>query len=403
MSQRTDEVLYLIHYSSDIGLKGKNRPDFVRQLKANLRRQLPLRRVQEVQSRLLAWGPTPDLDLSRVFGVAWWAVPRVVAPPTWDAVVVTGVAMAREALARGDVRSFAVRARRSDKRYPKTSLAMERELGAAIVEATGLKVNLSQPDLTVWVEVLRDRAFVYTQKHRGYQGLPVGISGKVFGLFSGGVDSLMAAWFMARRGAAVELVHFHAFTEARYAHQDKAGALAQALAAFIPGLRVHYIPYYLFQAATLSLSARDQRYELIIFRRFMARAAVALAQKHGGQAIFTGDSLAQVASQTMENLAAVDDAVGGFPLFRPLIAFNKDETIGWAERLGFYDIAKRPYKDCCAIISKNPVTRARLERVQALEAQLNLEPVLQASLDAVETIAYPADDLPPWPAPNSEA
>jgi len=261
-----------------------------------------------------------------------------------------------------------------------------------VVEATGLKVDLTQPDLTLWVEVLSDRAFLYTEKYRGYQGLPVGISGRVMGLFSGGVDSLMAAWFMARRGAAVELVHFHAFTEARYAHHDKAGALAQALAAFIPGLRVHYIPYYLFQTATLSLSPREQRYELILFRRFMARAAEALARRYGAQAIFTGDSLAQVASQTMENLVAVDDAVT-IPLFRPLIAFNKEETIGWAERLGFYEIAKQPYKDCCSIISKNPATRARIDVVRSLEERLDLEPVLRASLEAVETIAYPAPDL----------
>jgi len=125
MTERTDQVLYLIHYSSDIGLKGKNRPDFIRQLKQNLRRQLPLRDIRMLQSRLLARGPRPDLDLSRVFGVAWWAVPRVVMPPTWENLVAQGVDLVQRTLRQRPVRTFAVRARRSDKRYPKTSLAIE--------------------------------------------------------------------------------------------------------------------------------------------------------------------------------------------------------------------------------------------------------------------------------------
>ncbi len=388
------EHLYLIHYSSDIGLKGKNRGDFIKQLKRNLRRQLPLQQVREVRGRLLAWGPRPDLNLARVFGVAWWAVPRQV-PPRWEAIVEAGVALAREAMARCEVRTFAVRARRADKSFPKGTLAIERELGAAIVQATGLGVNLTRPDLTVRVEIIPGQAFVFTDAHQGFQGLPVGTAGKVLGLFSGGVDSLIAAWLMARRGAAVELVHFHAFTAARYAHHDKAGRLAQALAAYIPGLRVHYVPYHLFQAATLDLPRREARYELVVFRRFMARLAARLARQRGAAAIFTGDSLAQVASQTMENLTAVDAGVD-FPLFRPLIAFNKQEIIAWAERLKFYDLAKQPYKDCCSIISRNPATRARLEVVEAIEQRAGLDAVLEASLAEVETIAYPAADLPAW-------
>ncbi len=385
-------VPYLIHYSSDIGLKGKNRPDFIRQLKRNLRRQLPLQRVRLVHGRLLAEGPHAHLDLARVFGVAWWAVPRLV-PPTWEAIVAAGIDLAREAAHKEQARTFAVRARRADKTFPKGTLEIEREVGAAIVQATGLRVNLSHPDVTVHVEIIPGQAFVFGNKQRAYQGLPVGSTGKVLGLFSGGVDSLIAAWLMARRGAAVELLHFHAFTEAQYAHHDKAGHLAQALAAYIPGLRVHYAPYYLFQAATLDLPRREARYELIVFRRFMARLAVRLAHEHAAAAIFTGDSLAQVASQTLENLVAVDAAVT-IPLFRPLLAFNKEEIIAWAERLGFYDLAKRPYKDCCSLVSKHPATRARLEVVQAIETRIRVDEVLAATQQAVETIAYPAPDLP---------
>ncbi len=380
--------LYLVHYSSEVGLKGQNRGAFIRQLQRNIRAQLPVTKVQFWQGRLLVESPHEDLDFSRVFGVAWWTRPHVVEPATPEALHAAVQSMARALQDRyTQPPTFAVRARRVDKRFPLNTLQLERELGAAVVQAVGWKVDLTTPQVTFYVDVLPGRAFLYIEKHPGHHGLPVGVSGRAFGLYSGGIDSIMAAWYMARRGVEVELVHFHAFTEARHAHEGRAGKLAQHLARYLPRLRVHYLPYHHFMAATLDLQGREQRYELVLFRRFMARIAEHLARQEGGQAIFTGDSLGQVASQTMENLAAVDEAVS-LPFFRPLLAFNKQEIIDQGERLGFYALVLEPYKDCCSIVSRNPATRSRLERIRDLEARLPLQEAMARTLEEREVYEY---------------
>lgn len=391
-------ALYLVHYGGEIALKGHNRKDFIRQLKENIRAQLPVTRVHVWQNRLLVESPQEDLDISLVFGVAWWTRPTVVPNPTPEALQDAVLEVARsEAAHRDAAPTFAVRARRVDKTFPLSTLALERDLGTVVVQHLGWKVNLGTPDVTLYVDVLPGRAFVYTEKHPGHHGLPVGISGRAFGLFSGGIDSVMAAWFMARRGLEIDLVHFHAFTEARHAHEGRAGKLARHLARYLPRLRVHYLPYHHFMAATLALSPREQRYELVMFRRFMARIAAHLARRYGGQAIFTGDSLGQVASQTMENLAAVDAAVT-LPVFRPLIAFNKQEIIDLGERLGFYALVLEPYKDCCSIVSRYPATRVRLEEVEALEARLPLEEAMHRTLAEREVYVYtPQGEAHPVP------
>lgn len=380
--------LYLVHYGSEIGLKGKNRSDFIHQLKRNIQAQLPVERVRPLHGRLLVESPRDDLDFSLVFGVAWWTRPLVVENPTPQALSEAIVVLARQAREDFDQDpTFAVRARRADKTFPWNTLTLERELGASVVQALGWQVNLSRPQVTLHVELVPGRAFLYHQKHPGHHGLPVGSTGRAFGLFSGGIDSVMAAWYMARRGVEVELVHFHAFTQARYANEGRAGKLARHLARYLPRLRVHYFPYHHFQAATLDLSPKEQRYELVVFRRFMARIAEILARQGRGQAIFTGDSLGQVASQTMENIAAVDAAVS-IPFFRPLLTFNKQEIIDMGERLGFYQLVLEPYKDCCSIISRNPATRARMDLVEAIEESIHLPRLLETTLQERETFTY---------------
>ncbi len=380
--------LYLVHYGSEIGLKGKNRVDFIRQLRRNIQAQLPVEKVSLLHGRLLVESPHEDLDFSRVFGVAWWTKPLVVEKPTPASLHEAILTLAQRARERFQEKpTFAVRARRVDKGFPLGTLALERELGAVVVEALGWKVDLTHPQVTLHVDIVPGRALLYDEKHPGHHGLPVGSTGKAVGLFSGGIDSVMAAWYMARRGVTVELVHFHAFTEARYAHEGRAGKLARHLARYLPQLRVHYFPYHYFQAATLDLPPRQQRYELVVFRRFMARIAERIAREQGGQAIFTGDSLGQVASQTMENLAAVDAAVH-IPFFRPLLAFNKQEIIDLGEALGFYSLVLEPYKDCCSIISRNPATRARMDVVEAIEARINIERLMEVTLAARETFCY---------------
>lgn len=381
-------VLYLVHYGSEVGLKGKNRMDFIRQLERNIQAQLPVERVRFWHGRLLVEGAQSGLDFSRVFGVAWWTEPLVVTPPTSEGLCQAVVQLAYQVGQQfAHAPTFAVRARRVDKNFPWGTQEIERQLGAQVVQELGWKVNLNSPEVTLYVDVLPGQAFLYHQKFPGHHGLPVGSTGRAIGLFSAGIDSVMAAWYMARRGVEVELVHFHAFTQAQRAHQGRAGRLAQHLARYLPQLQVHYFPYHLFQAATLDLPPRLQRYELVVFRRFMARVAQRVAQARQAQALFSGDSLGQVASQTMENLSAVD-AVVDLPFFRPLIAFNKQEIIDQGEALGFYALVLEPYKDCCSLISRNPATKARMEAVLEIEERIGIAQLVEETLAAGETRLY---------------
>ncbi len=376
------EKKYIVHYA-EIGLKGRNRPEFERKLMKNLRRQHPVTDVRRLPGRLVVESEA-ELDLGNVFGVAWWAPAQEVEP---DPDVMAGAAVEAVRPYLGKVETFAVRATIADKRFGMRSPDLEAHVGGIVQEAHGLAVNLSKPDLTVHLEVVLPEAFVMTEKKRGPGGLPVGMAGKLVGLFSGGIDSTVAAYLMAKRGAALELLHFYALRDARAAHEAKVGELAAEVARYVPRLMVHYAPYHEFQLATGNLPARLRRQELVVFRRFMARCAERLAELRWAKGIFSGDSLGQVASQTLENLAAVDHAIRG-PLFRPLISFDKVEIIDLARRLGFYERAIGPYKDCCSIISRNPATVARIEYIEAIEAEIDIEGLIQSALKEIRSYVF---------------
>jgi thiamine biosynthesis protein ThiI len=372
---------YLVHYG-EIALKGRNRPDFERKLAGNIERQHPGSRVERRSGRMLVRGDV-DLDLSNVFGIAWWAS-VIELPVEMDRLRQESLDLARAE--SGDARTFAVRVRRADKSFELTSQELETVIGADLDQSLDLSVDLDNPDLTLGIEVADGSALLFVERREGPRGLPVGISGRLIGLYSAGIDSAVAAYLMGKRGAEVELVHFHALASAAEAHQAKAGKLAARIADFFPSLTVHYIPYHHFQMATSNLS-RHQRQELVVFRRFMARVAEQIAAERGALGLFSGDNLGQVASQTLENLRAVDEIVKG-PLFRPLVAYDKQEIIDLGILLGFDPLANLPYKDCCSIIARHPTTRAHPDILQDLEEQIGMEGVVERTLTEVEVFRY---------------
>jgi thiamine biosynthesis protein ThiI len=262
---------------------------------------------------------------------------------------------------------------------------VEREAGEEVQKATGAGVDLSHPDVTIYAAAAQEGTYVFTEKIPGPGGLPVGTSGKALALLSGGFDSIAAAYYLAKRGAQVDFLHFHAFPNAAQVLESKIADITGKLSAWTQSERLYLASYFPFESRVWELDAREQRYELVVFRRLMARTAEALCRKLGYQAIILGDSLGQVASQTMENIAAVDEVVT-MPVFRPLIGMDKVEVVQFVRGLGLYDEATADYKDCCSIIARNPAIKAHMPSVHALEEKLGMDSLVAEMVGIVEGV-----------------
>jgi len=378
----------VVHYH-EIGLKGGNRRPFTRALFRNLQRALSrfYAKVHELFDRLLV--KVEDdllvdalLAAAKVFGVAYTAPVRLL-PKSVEAMIDAAV-QTYTVLASGK-ETFAVRVRRVDKSFPLTSHELERMIGQQVVAATGAPVNLNAPDILLSFRVYQDCVYQLGPKVQGIGGLPVGVTGKVLALISGGIDSPVAAWLMMKRGCFVDFVHFHAFPSNDEAVAEKVPKLVERLV--VPqGVTscLFLVPYHTFQLALLTAKV-PLKLELVLFRRFMVKVAKQIAKEYGHQAIVTGDNLSQVASQTLENLSVLDNA-SDLPVFRPLLTYDKQEIIALAQQIGIYDLSIQPYKDCCSLIARHPETKAKLHEVLEAESTLPIEQLISRSLDEMSVI-----------------
>ena len=382
----------VVHYQ-EIALKGNNRPWFIARLARNLReatRDLGVREVRVLMGRIEVlldedadWSILRD-RLSRVFGVANFAQAGR-APLDVDAIAQAILGDLGERTAP----TFRVSARRADKRFPLTSPQIEREVGGRIKEAKGWTVNLDDPELTIHVEALTTDAFYYFGKELGAGGMPVGVSGRVVCLLSGGIDSPVAAWRLMRRGCRVLLVHFHSYPILSRASQEKVRELARVLARYQFHSRLFLVPFgEIQQQVTLSVAPPLR---VIIYRRLMMRIAEQIARQSRAQALVTGEVVGQVASQTLENLASINRVVT-MPVLRPLIGLDKDEITAEAQRLGTYEISIIPDQDCCTLFTpRHPATKARTTDVERAEATLPVDEIVQRAVAAaaVEDCQFP--------------
>lgn len=377
----------------ELATKGKNRPWFVDRLKKNLQLAtvgLDVTRVRKVMSRIeLVLGRDASWDairdrLAYVTGVANFSQ----AGRTTSDLDALGAAILG-GLGHRAPRSFRIAARRSDKRYPIPSPEIERRLGSVVHLARGWPVNLSSPDLTIHVEVMRDYAFYAFEKVPGPGGLPAGVSGRVACLLSGGIDSPVAAWRMIRRGCRAQLIHFHGHPFQSTASREKARELAQVLTRYQLRSRLYLVPFGEVQRrVTLEVPAPLR---VVVYRRLMLRIAERLAGWEGASALVTGDAIGQVASQTLDNLVAVG-AAATMPVFRPLVGMDKDEVVAEAQRLGTYDISIRPDEDCCRLfVPPHPSTRATRAEAEGAEAALPLNELVEYAVQAavVEHFRWP--------------
>ena len=388
----------LVHYH-EISLKRGNRPLFLRQLTRNLARAVsdvgPVR-LRQLSGRILL-----DLDgnerpetvrdrAARVCGVAsvalaWRVESTLDAMKAAVAHVIEGRRFA----------SFRISARRAFKTYPMTSVEINRELGAFVLERVGreyTRVDLHDAELEIHVEVLPAETFVYVHAAPGPGGLPVGASGVVAALLSGGIDSPVAAWRMMKRGCRVVFVHFHSVPYLPATSQAKARALVERLTEWQYRSDLLLVPLGEIQREVVLAVPPPLR--VVVYRRMMIRIAQALARPVGALALATGESVGQVASQTLHNIARIDE-VAEMPVLRPLIGMDKLEITGEAQRLGTFEISIEPDADCCTLfVPRHPATRVSTDEVREAEARLDLSRLVGMGVDGARLESF---EFPPVP------
>ena len=378
--------LLLVRYG-EIFLKGLNRPYFIRSLVRKIRYALRGMgtNVWVHDGRIIVDG-IEDMDevtnrVTRVFGVHS-VCPAVEMPKEdFDALCEQAARMMS-----GTTGTFKVNARRSDKRYPMTSPEINAEIGGRILDANpNLRVDLHDPDHVMNVEIRDQQAYLYVRVIPAVGGMPVGTNGNATLLLSGGIDSPVAGWMIAKRGVQINAVHFHSYPYTSEQAREKVLDLARKLSFSCCGIKVHIVPF-----TEIQLQIRDkcpEEYTTLVMRRFMMRIAERIALQTGSGGLITGESIGQVASQTMEALGTTDSVVS-MPVFRPLIGFDKSEIIDIAKKIDTYELSSLPYEDCCTIFTpKHPATRPKKEKVEEAESVLDTESLIEAALAGTEVVS----------------
>lgn len=385
----------LIHFG-EIWLKGCNRNFFIRNLRGAVKRALQgIRResiVREDQRILIFFQSAAEAEralqrLLLVPGIANIGLGRAV-DLSLDAVE----RAALELMADGGFRSFAVRAKRANKHFPLRSMEIERRIGAAIVRQAqrlgqGRRVDLENPERTCFIEITSCRAVLYARKARGVGGLPPNSSGRLLCLLSGGIDSPVAAYRIICRGVRLGFVHFHGGPAAPgEASEPVARALVRRLTVYQGASKLYLVPFDRIQREIVAKA--PQSFRILIYRRMMIRIAERLAWRHRARGIVTGDSIGQVASQTLANMNAVG-AAAGLPLYRPLCGTDKEEIMALARRIGTYDISIEPFSDCCPMyLPRSPEVFASVAKLDAAEAHLDIEALVKLGTDSTVREIY---------------
>ncbi len=377
-------TLFTVHYG-EIALKGKNRRDFENRLVDNIKKSLSEKGnalVRKKESRLVVdfQGKESDAEgiLSKTFGVEWFSK-AVKTGRKIDEISEAALMLAKP------YKNLAlkVETKRADKGYPLTSPEISRRIGLDL-DSKGFLTILKKPHEKIFVEILSDCALVSIGRKRSAGGLPLGSSGKVVSLLSGGIDSPASSWLMMRRGCTASLLHIHPFPSNKDKQISKMKKIVRKLREYSPvPLSLYLAPYEEFYRNAFSIRSR---LELVVFRRFIMRLAGRIAMREKAHAIVNGDNLGQVASQTIENIRAVS-GVSSAPVFRPLIGYTKAEIIELAKRIGTYEQSLLPYRDCCSLISqKHPATKAKAGDAEKTEKEIGIEKILDATLKKTEKL-----------------
>ncbi len=384
----------IIHYH-ELALKGRNRPYFEGRLVRHIRQALKglgIVRVEPLHGRIRVvlkdearWEPIRE-RLARVFGIANFSLNQAVALDLGKPDLELLKNAAGTMIEGKSFSSFRVSTRRADKRFPLTSMDVDRALGAHIGALTGKKVDLSDPDLTIHVELMARHSYVAAGKEPGPGGMPTGVSGKVACLLSGGIDSPVAAYRMLQRGCKAIFVHFHGRPFVTRASEEKVREIAELLTRYQLYSRLYLVPFGDIQRQIVLGAPAPLR--VVLYRRLMIRIAEELARREKCWALVTGDSLGQVASQTPENLTVVEEAAG-LPILRPLIGMDKQEITDQAQRIGTFETSIEPDQDCCKLfVPDHPSTRTGLDPIRKAERSLEIDALIKQGLDKTELAEF---------------
>lgn len=384
--------LYIVR-CGEVALKGMNKPYFERVLLERVRKSLEV--YDDVEAHwidgLMFVRVPADIDEDevisrcvRVFGVASVS-PAVEVPKDINEIGRKAGEFMNDILKAEDIKTFKVRAKRADKNFPIESPEIARQVGGMVLKASKvLGVDVHRPDCTLNVDVRKEAAYIYRDKVKGFGGLPLGTNGKGMILMSGGIDSPVAAFMMAKRGMSIEAVHFHSYPYTSQRAQEKVEDLVKVLAGYMGTVRMHVINLLPIQEEIVKNCPEDET--TLLVRRFMMRIAEKVAEKNKCMMLITGEDLGQVASQTAEALVVTDNVVS-MPVMRPLIAMDKVDIMEKAREIGTYEISIQPYEDCCTVfLPKHPVTKPKLPRIEKSESALDVDALVKAAVESEEIL-----------------
>jgi len=383
----------------EVALKGLNKPYFERMLADRIKRVLKKYEGAEVKrSEGLIFVKTPKEygfdsvagDISRVFGVASVS-PAVETASDMEEIGRAAVEYMQRLVREKGVKTFKVEAKRADKSFPVQSPDIARQIGAKIlIGCKVLKVDVHNPDCLLFVDVRKERSYIFEQKISGFGGLPLGTNGKGMVLLSGGIDSPVAAWMMAKRGMLIEAIHFHSYPYTSERAREKVIDLAGIIAGYCGRFKLHIVNLLPVQEMIVQNCPEEET--TILIRRFMMRIAEKIARETGCLMLITGENLGQVASQTAEALVVTDQSVQ-LPVMRPLIAMDKVDIMEMAQNIGTYETSILPYEDCCTVfLPKHPVTRPKLAKILESEGKLDVVKLVEEAAASEEIVTiYPKE------------
>lgn len=383
----------------EVALKGLNKPYFERMLVERIKKVL--KKFQDVEVKrneglIFVKAPKeldPELvtkEISKVFGVASIS-PAVEVKSDIEEIGTAAVAYMLELIEKKGIKTFKVDAKRADKNFPIQSPEIARTIGAKVlIGCKVLKVDVHNPECLLFIDVRKDRSYIFEQKISGFGGLPLGTNGKGMVLLSGGIDSPVAGWMMAKRGMLLETVHFHSYPYTSERAQEKVVDLARIVATYCGRFKMHTINLLPIQELIVQNCPEEET--TILVRRFMMKIAEKLARETECCMLITGENLGQVASQTAEALVVTDHSVQ-MPVMRPLIAMDKVDIMEMAKNIGTFETSILPYEDCCTVfLPKHPTTKPKLAKILESESKLDVEKLIDEAIATKEVITiYPED------------